>query len=81
MKGLHFLRCAKKVGNLRYNIVLAVKPIPPKIPKLTDCCGNGCPNCVLDTYYIQQREYEKNYTKYKKYIKTINKLEKEDKNV
>ncbi len=75
MKHIRFLKTLGKferyrnVGKGYHNNTYMVKPIPPQIPKLEDCCGNGCSNCVLDTYYIQREIYEKNYTKYKKMLK------------
>ncbi|MEO6154592.1 MAG: oxidoreductase-like domain-containing protein [Thermomonas sp.] len=33
-------------------------PIPPEKPLPTDCCGNGCPMCVLDIYDTALERYE-----------------------
>jgi hypothetical protein len=69
LKTLGRFECYKHFGKGHHNSVYVAKPIPPQIPKLEDCCGNGCSNCVLDSYYVQREIYEKNYTKYKKMLK------------
>lgn len=32
---------------------------PPKMPEAYECCGNGCNDCVWDTYFKKQAEYLK----------------------
>lgn len=34
------------------------RPIPPEKPLPTDCCGSGCPMCVLDIYDAALERYE-----------------------
>jgi hypothetical protein len=31
-------------------IMAAMLPLPPEAPLPGDCCGDGCPRCVLDVY-------------------------------
>ncbi len=26
------------------------RPVPPPLPDINDCCGNGCDPCVFDVY-------------------------------
>ncbi len=33
------------------------RPLPPEEPLPTDCCGSGCPVCVLDTYTEDLHRY------------------------
>ena len=33
------------------------RPIPPEKPLPTDCCGSGCPMCVLDIYDMALERY------------------------
>ncbi len=35
------------------------RPVPPEKPLPTDCCGSGCPVCVLDAYEEARAAYEK----------------------
>lgn len=37
----------------------ASPPIPPEKPLPTDCCGSGCPACVLDIYDRELAEYQR----------------------
>lgn len=34
------------------------RPSPPEMPLPDDCCGVGCPHCVLDVYEDELARYE-----------------------
>lgn len=34
-----------------------VKPKEPVFPQPHECCGNGCDDCVLVTYFDEQKKY------------------------
>ncbi|MDR6093832.1 MULTISPECIES: oxidoreductase-like domain-containing protein [Stenotrophomonas] len=33
------------------------RPIPPEAPGPNECCGSGCPLCVLDLYSEELQRY------------------------
>ena len=33
------------------------RPLPPEEPGPNECCGSGCPLCVLDLYSDELRRY------------------------
>lgn len=35
------------------------RPVPPEKPLPTDCCGSGCPVCVLDAYADALADYQR----------------------
>ena len=41
------------------------RPEPPEKPLPTDCCGGGCPVCVLDIYERELAEYEQSLAAWK----------------
>lgn len=34
------------------------RPLPPIEPALEDCCGSGCPNCIIDVYQMLLANYK-----------------------
>ncbi|MDQ3229284.1 MAG: oxidoreductase-like domain-containing protein [Pseudomonadota bacterium] len=34
------------------------EPVPPVAPQPGDCCGEGCPHCVLDLYDAAVERYQ-----------------------
>ncbi|KAB7627290.1 oxidoreductase-like domain-containing protein [Alkalilimnicola sp. S0819] len=36
-------------------------PPPPEPPLPGDCCGSGCPRCVLDVYDEQLAEWQRRW--------------------
>lgn len=34
------------------------RPTPPEMPLPSDCCGVGCPQCVLDVYEDELARFE-----------------------
>nr|WP_229519432.1 oxidoreductase-like domain-containing protein [Massilia rhizosphaerae] len=32
--------------------------MPPIEPALEDCCGSGCPNCIIDVYQMLLANYK-----------------------
>lgn len=34
------------------------RPTPPEMPLPSDCCGVGCPHCVLDVYENELARFE-----------------------
>jgi hypothetical protein len=35
------------------------RPLPPEEPGPNECCGSGCPLCVLDLYSEELQRYRK----------------------
>ncbi|WP_164087317.1 oxidoreductase-like domain-containing protein [Stenotrophomonas maltophilia] len=35
------------------------RPLPPQEPGPNECCGSGCPLCVLDLYADELQRYRK----------------------
>nr|WP_219626122.1 oxidoreductase-like domain-containing protein [Stenotrophomonas maltophilia] len=35
------------------------RPLPPEEPGPNECCGSGCPLCVLDLYADELQRYRK----------------------
>ena len=33
--------------------------LKPRIPKMGECCGDSCPNCVWDLYFKERYDYNK----------------------
>lgn len=40
------------------------RPVPPEKPLPTDCCGSGCPVCVLDAYADAYADYQRALTQW-----------------
>ncbi len=41
------------------------RPIPPEAPGPNECCGSGCPLCVLDLYSDELAQYRKRLEEWK----------------
>jgi len=41
------------------------RPLPPEEPGPNECCGSGCPLCVLDLYSDELQRYRKALAEWK----------------
>lgn len=41
------------------------RPLPPEEPGPNECCGSGCPLCVLDLYTEELQRYRKELADWK----------------
>ncbi len=41
------------------------RPLPPEEPGPNECCGSGCPLCVLDLYTEELQRYRKMLAEWK----------------
>jgi len=35
--------------------------VPPRAPDTSECCGDGCPNCVWNDYFEKYEKYQMKY--------------------
>ena len=58
--------CCKELCKLCLDRVhfLAAHITKPRVPKMEECCGDSCPNCVWNIDFDEMKEYNKKISDY-----------------